>query len=122
MKKIILGITLMTLIFMYSFTQENMKISDKSEKGDIVLILDKIPNNSKYFCKDGSYFQNGGNFEITYNVKDIVSIYFSPNYLKEKDTIIIKSVSGLLEIQHKYNGIDMFSFIAKANDTLFISY
>jgi len=116
---IILGI----LISLSSCSTKNKEISSVPEKGDVVLILDDIPMNYKILYEDTeAYGYNGGRQEIKYGVNYLEPICFFPDYAMDKDTIRIKSVSSLLEIEHKYKGLDKFSFLARPNDTLYISY
>ena len=123
MNRLLVCIAIGTLIFLSSCTTKTKKVAKTTEKGDIVLILNDIPENYKFYHgKDGAYAMTGGRYEISYNVKDIVPTCFTPDYSKDKDTIVIKSVSGPLEIEHKYRGIEILSFIAHPNDTLYFSY
>jgi len=124
MNRLLVYIGIGTLILLSSCAQKTKKVAKAAEKGDIVLILDNIPENYKFYYdkKGDSYATIGGSHEIEYHVKDMIPSYFYPDYTRDKDTIVIKSVTGYIEIQHRYRGIETFSYLAQPKDTLFISY
>jgi len=124
MNRLLVCIAVGTLVLLSSCTPRTKKVAKTTEKGDIVLILNDIPVNYRFYHgrTGGHYAVLGGNHEIKYYAKGIIPSEFHPDYTRDKDTIVIKSVSSAIEIQHKYNGLEVFSFIAQPKDTLYFSY
>jgi thiol-disulfide isomerase/thioredoxin len=121
MKRIIFAIIIFTVLC--SCTHKANKVVNVPEKGDVVLILDSMPVNYKfYYGNDGGYCSIGGRSALRYNLNSMISVSLHNDYSKNKDTIVIKDVEALLEIEHKYRGLDAFSFLARPNDTLYFSY
>ena len=117
------AITILLGLIMLSCNQIEKKEEFKTpiKKGDIVLIFNDIPLNWKYIRKNGIY-SHSGKYEVKYSIDGITPIYYFPKYSKGNDTIIIQNIDEPIEIEHKYKGHDVFSFIAKPLDTLFFSY
>lgn len=122
MKKSLFCFIVCVFSLLYSCTNSCKSVSNIPEKGDIVLILDSVPVNSTFLCKNGWTMGTVPKGELGYCLNDIVLTYHVPNHSTIKDTIRIKSITGSLEIMHKYKGLDLLSFLAKPNDTLYFSY
>jgi len=121
MKRIIFAIIIFTVLC--SCTHKSNKVVNVPEKGDVVLILDSVPVNYKFYYGDnGDYFSIGRGSALRYNLNSMISESLHNDYSKNKDTIVIKDVDALLEIEHIYRGLDDFSFLARPNDTLYFSY
>lgn len=126
-----LSLPLIIFLISCNLKQEKNSLSENERKdnpakeeritGDIVIILENIPENWKYSMKSGGYSHNGKH-EIEYSIDGIIPIYYFPNYSKGIDTLVIENVNKTIEIRHKYNGLDMLSFLANPLDTLIFSY
>lgn len=115
--KLCLLIVLACILF---YSCNFIKESDNGSKSDIVIIVDKIPDNHR--LKLGEFCSGyRGSWEIMANIDLYNQKYFYPDY-KIKDTFIVKNIKHSVEIIHKYKAYSLLSFIAQPNDTLEISY
>ncbi len=105
------------VIYSCSITQNEQK----NKLRDIVIILNKIPQNNKFKVVDGSSILFNGKHEISYRLDNGVEYVFYPKS-REKDTLIIKNITSHIELQHKYKGIELLSFIIHKGDTISINY
>lgn len=124
MNRLLVCIAVGMLVFFSACTTNKKDVSQGSEKKDVVLILNDIPNNCKVYTpryKKG-YTECSYLYEIGYNVKSIITTEFRPDYTRDKDTIVIKSVANPIEIHHRYRGLEMFNYLAQPGDTLYFSY
>ncbi|MFD0798017.1 TlpA family protein disulfide reductase [Maribacter chungangensis] len=89
--------------------------------GKITLIFNSPPENWKLNKLDGSYIHTGKH-EIKYYKNNIIASYWSPDYSKNTDTLVIENVSKPIEIQHKFRGIENLSYLVRPNDTIEFDY
>lgn len=116
-------IVIILCLVMLACNQIERKKESKNSivRGNVVLIFKDIPINWKYTRNNGGY-SHRGRHEVKYSIDGIIPTYYYPKYLKGNDTVIIQNVSKPIEIEHKYKGLDVFSFIAIPLDTLLFSY
>ena len=110
--------------FLFGCKEKIIKIENnplKTNKGNIVLIF-KHPIENWKFDVEGRGFIHLGKYEISFNKDSPIPVQWSPDYLKNSDTLIIKNVEKNIEIKHKYKGLDEFSYLLKPNDTIVFEY
>lgn len=96
---------------------ESETVTNKPKQ--IVLIFDKIQENSRYKFPSGISTNSG--FELRYYDDDFLPQYISPNPEKS-DTIRIIQARDFLDLQHCYMGQDELSFFCKNGDTIRFGY
>ncbi|HNR74902.1 MAG: redoxin domain protein [Bacteroidetes bacterium OLB12] len=96
----------------------NEPVSDNTNS--VVLIFEKMPDNSRYKFANGISMNNGG-FEIEY-IDDNYNPQFFTASKRSFDTLVIPTTRKILEIRHAYRGADMLSFYFQQGDTVFFQY
>lgn len=103
-------------------SESNKNSISEIKNGDIILIFENPPENWKLTKSSGSYFHKGKH-EIEFHIdQSALSNTWSPNYLKPKDTLILKNVEKYAEVKHKYKGIDVLHYLFFPNDTAVFRY
>lgn len=93
-----------------------------SVPGQLTIIFDKNPGNSRYDWPGGSWSGLNPMFEVRYVDDQTILRYFTPELAPARDTLRIKSDRDIIEVQHVYKGIDVLSYLFHKGDTVLFTY
>jgi thiol-disulfide isomerase/thioredoxin len=113
-------ILITALCFLNCNNRSGDKISESNaQNNSIVLIFDKIPENSKYTFPNGISTNSG--FELKYIDDDYLPQEINPNP-EVVDTVVVTTNREVLEIQHCYKGADRLQYFFQKGDTVLFQY
>ena len=90
--------------------------------GQVTIIFDKNPGNSRYDWPGGSWSGLAPGFEIRYIDDQTILSHFTPKLAPARDTLRIKTKRDLIEVQHVYKGMDVLSYLFQNGDTVLFTY
>lgn len=96
--------------------------SAPSMSGQVTIIFDKNPGNSRYDWPGGSWSGLSPLFEVRYVDDHTILRHFTPELAPARDTLRIKTKRDLIEVQHVYKGIDVLSYLFHNGDTVLFTY
>ena len=89
----------------------------------IVLIIDKCPNYSRYYNEETNVKSSSvPGYEITYRDDDLILHSYETSIIPTTDTIVFPVRSNLVEIEHVYMHYDKLSFIFQKGDSILFTY
>ncbi|MCA4896931.1 MAG: TlpA family protein disulfide reductase [Cytophagales bacterium] len=96
------------------------KVSESNPRNNsIILIFDKIPENSRYTFPNGISTNSG--YEVKYIDDDYLPQEINPNP-DVIDTVVLTTRREILEIQHCYKGADRLRYFFHRGDTVLFRY
>jgi thiol-disulfide isomerase/thioredoxin len=106
--------------FLNCSNQSGDKVSESNPRNNsIILIFDKIPENSRYTFPNGISTNSG--FEVKYIDDDYLPQEINPNP-DVIDTVVLTTNREVLEIQHCYKGADRLHYFFQRGDTVLFQY